>query len=847
MPIKDKGTQIFHERIERVGVGKQNGQVTVFLSLILLAVVIVIGLLIDVSRVLTAQAQVKRAVSSSAGSILANYSSKLKDDYGIFALSSGGKPLEAVAEEYISKNLMIDKSGFDDNHGLVSYNILRNLSGKRDEAGTGRYFDLYDYRIENISVTPLFNLSENEVVRNQVLEYMKYRAPKQIAEGVWERFAAVKEASKMSYAYNRKLKIDRLAAKAGRAQERIKRCVDGALQDTGRIETCVNSFNDEGNRDRLVLNYANCFAEYGSLINERKDIDKSISSLKIRMGSDADSGSETAFKKELKELEDSKRRISDRIEEARKDMKNLIEQIRINQTVNFIKPNEDAVASLKEIVKLGKELRTMSFELINYLAGNFNGSEAGDMPRNFKNEMEGDIGKIEELIPDENEAETLINSLEQNIDCLKACLKKIDEVLEMVRLLEAGQAPSYSGLSDDCIISGLNYGLNTYSRIKYNYNLTEKSGKFDDPRESNTRKAQNSVKFTEKDDKNIGDAGISLEELPSRKKARSILPDAAFDDTTDDKVCKPLGGQDSSDGGSAGYSGDLGSLNREIEFKEETEGFADKAFCYIASMGDILANDLTALRDDIYIDEYIMGIFKNAVPALKRDIGEEPDRDFGGLEKKKRQSFFDCEVEYILHGRPSQNANVLMTKGEILLIRFALNTLHVYTDPEKKELAAAIATAVSGWWTAGLGVPIVSNLVMCSWGMGEAVLDLNHLMKGESVPFYKSKQDWELKIGLSDVKGKKSDKRLLFSYYDYLRLLLLLENSEDKINRIEDLVELNMKQSNSGFKAGSCNTYLRIESEVSIKYLFITRMFMPADMKTRDGRHRFRVVTYAGY
>jgi hypothetical protein len=253
------------------------------------------------------------------------------------------------------------------------------------------------------------------------------------------------------------------------------------------------------------------------------------------------------------------------------------------------------------------------------------------------------------------------------------------------------------------------------------------------------------------------------------------------------------------------------------------------------------------LRDNIYINEYIMGTFKNSVPEIQQGDGTVKDTDLHGVEKSGLTTFYDSEVEYILHGNASQKANNIMTRGEILLVRFGLNTLHVYTDAKKKTMASSIATAVAGWWTGGAGIPILSNLIMAGWGMGEALIDLQNLMAGKSVPIYKMKGDWQLDIGLPSDSTPKTDKRLYFNYHDYLRLFLLTMNEEKKLNGIEDLIQLNIGKAKGGFKMAECATYVRIEAEVSMKYLFITQPFIQKAVKTTDGRYLFKVLLYEGY
>jgi hypothetical protein len=72
-------------------------------------------------------------------------------------------------------------------------------------------------------------------------------------------------------------------------------------------------------------------------------------------------------------------------------------------------------------------------------------------------------------------------------------------------------------------------------------------------------------------------------------------------------------------------------------------------------------------------------------------------------------------------------------------------------------------------------------------------------------------------------------------------------SEEKKLNRIEDLIQLNIGKAKSGFKMAECATYVRIEAEVSMKYLFITQPFIQRTVKTTDGRYLFKVLLYEGY
>jgi hypothetical protein len=235
-----------------------SGQVTVFSAIILLAVLTLAGVLADISRIQAGRSIVKRAAEASARSLLANYSSRLKENYGIFALSSKDESaLEDQLAEYLSGNLSIPEEG---------------------NGGGGT--DLYGFRIEKVSVTPVFNLSENEVTRQQILEYMKYRAPKQLAEGFIERLSAFKELGKMSAAYKKKVGIDKMLGGMDKSQQKLKKAVDGSGTAGERF---INGFNSGGAWENVFRSYNSYAASLASLQSSLNSVNSSIMTLEAQL------------------------------------------------------------------------------------------------------------------------------------------------------------------------------------------------------------------------------------------------------------------------------------------------------------------------------------------------------------------------------------------------------------------------------------------------------------------------------------------------------------------------------------------------------------------------------------
>jgi hypothetical protein len=175
--------------------------------------------------------------------------------------------------------------------------------------------------------------------------------------------------------------------------------------------------------------------------------------------------------------------------------------------------------------------------------------------------------------------------------------------------------------------------------------------------------------------------------------------------------------------------------------------------------------------------------------------------------------------------------------------------MHIYSSPDKRLRALEVATAAAGF--TGFGIPIVHNLIMCAWGAAESINDLNELYAGKSLPFIKSTDSWSTDLLSTGFKNRASmqgeDSIMSFDYHDYLRLLLLVKDKDVKMNRIEDLIQLNMQKINENYKLSSSNAYIRLKVQASIKYWFMTKLFAPADKRTNNGRHLIKVEAWRGY
>ncbi len=768
--------------MNRVG---ERGAVTVFLSMIVLSVIILAGVLVDAARIRTAETQVNRAVESAARSALAGFDNLLKEQYGIFALHiNDASRLEEIIAGYIEENLVTEPGD----------NTL----------------NLYDYRIEEVKVTPIYNLTENEVTRNQVVEYMKYRAPKQMVDGFLNKVRAVSDTGKVTAVTELKMDIDKLYLDIEKYRENLH----GKLKD-------VNSFNYKQFRQEYTEPYAQKVREYRECLKEIKALEKRIQMLL------KENWNSTALKDEkekLRNLHEKLTRLKGRKDTAFESMCHRLEGFRTY--------NSEAKTLAIQLGRSMEEIRDKVACLRDYLEGEVKVSSSQYL-KEYKDEVEKSLDSIEKDIPEQKDIDNATANLEFNLTLLDTAYNKVSDFDKRFGdSINSELADVTSSISDR--LGGLeSYRNDTY--IGFKAKMRNGGSRPHDPRKDAAKGLRDQMYKGEDKDNPLK---INLKSLPSYKENGNYpnklgSPDFTCEDgafRNEHGISREISGADSAvrSIGEADQ-GILHNLQERASFEDNTS-FSKDAFRYVknlcSEMTGKIQDSSTALRNELYVNEYIMGTFSNFVPSLD----DKTDMKFD-LRGNIKERVVDGEVEYILWGGTSEKKNLNMVRGQILLIRFAVDTANVYRQPEKVEAAFAIAAASSAW-SFGLSTPFVQNLILCSWGMIDAVNDLNALMKGEQVPLFRKY-----------TAHAETDKGIKFSYHDYLRVFLLIQPPEQKMNRIEDLIQVR-----TGEELYRFNTCLRIEAAVSVKYLFLTQPFMPGHMKTPDGtRHRFKVLVYQGY
>ena len=162
------------------------GAVTVMVTLLLVPAVLVCGTGVDLARIYAARSTVQDANQLAANSVLASYDALLQDLYGLFGVMEGNL---GIAEDYV--NLSVEGEDWND-RGMGSF---QSFYGTIVTAGS-------------VTVAPDQNLGNPTVLRRQIEEFSKFRAPAVIVSELGEKLEIFEKIQEDAKVIDKKLEVD---------------------------------------------------------------------------------------------------------------------------------------------------------------------------------------------------------------------------------------------------------------------------------------------------------------------------------------------------------------------------------------------------------------------------------------------------------------------------------------------------------------------------------------------------------------------------------------------------------------------------------------------------------------
>jgi hypothetical protein len=726
----------------------RNGAISIFLAILVSVCLLVAQIMVDASRARGATTYIKGAMELSAQGTLTNYNQMLKEMYGLLALAEDDpEKLRDEFEYYLLRNLNV--RGLEEKLTPMDLAIQRVREGFSIEEKTPHRF--HDFELDHLNIMPMYSLAEPEVLRDQILEYMKYRAPKQLNSGVIEKFTAFGGIKKQTDMLNKKLEIDEGLSKIRKEQENASKNI-----------YAINAFGAGFSFESMYEDVANEILEKCAL---QTDMQKENEALEMAQAHMKDVLKMPTNEGETHPLLDGTlleiNRIKNRIKDLEKRIRDKETDLNYkkNQWLESIQWSWDASLSAEKSLQAVKKGAGDYKEDMDTLKQNAN-EENSDFSIALKNDLEAKEANIKseeidkhlfDIAHNKSRLERFKKILEakpfekvgiENFNQGMPTKEKIKEFLSQKEIL--GILESYKGYR--------NANKTETKPISYHVPSVAKREQEDtpDPRELSKEKQQKENK-TEK--------GINKEKLSSSQEINALPPVYASEKNMVDRLRTEgmFSLADDTNQSSAQIEGIKAPSESEADFKKNME-FAKKALGFVSNMTNVLSNSLVNMRDEIYINEYLLGQFTNQAS----DVNEEnPHYTLRGQDMKelieqrkegedfKDNVFQKAEIEYILWGNSEEMDNRIATYAQLLCTRFVLNSLAIYSDPAKVKQANASAWVVAGWtstFTGGLGVIVVQNLILLAWAFAESGLDAHMIMNQgkKDIPLFKMKGQWFL-------------------------------------------------------------------------------------------------------
>lgn len=172
---------------------KRRGAISIFLIVVLLPMMMVSAIFVDESRI-----QLGSSIATAAGDLtmntaLTNYDTVLKEMYGLFATSQDMDELYANLETYYRKSIVsagIAEADADD-YAAQIMEYLKSETGKDD---------LMNMNLKEFTVTQADNgnLANAAMLKNQIVDFMKYRAPLGIGMDFLNALQSMKNLNKQT-------------------------------------------------------------------------------------------------------------------------------------------------------------------------------------------------------------------------------------------------------------------------------------------------------------------------------------------------------------------------------------------------------------------------------------------------------------------------------------------------------------------------------------------------------------------------------------------------------------------------------------------------------------------------
>ena len=827
---------------------KIKGAISIFLVMILIPTMLFSAVLIDASRMASARAMTQEAADLAAASALASYNLDLKEDFGLFAIDDSSQ-IESIYHESLMATLMAYGLPGDGDYSNQVWDILKSQAGFGNPYNGQSFLNLYDFSIDSCTVTPLYSLANWQVLENQMVEQAKFRGLYVIGD----RFNLIGEIGNLKAAAEKnresadvmedKMQVDEDNVKVEQVLEQLRSAAEKLEQAVNETKACQNA-------------YLECLAaKMKETRLNNTESNETMNHTEEKLAKDY-SSSRSKLKKQLDGLNEKARNVSDLAAEAEQETEEAIRRLENFRDGNGAKStsNEAVKEMIMDADKSSKQYKEIYIPVLQKIQNDdvlqqmIADTGLGTNMDELADEIEEAMGRYEdELTQMEKESQ------EDNDE---------DEEEEKPTEYYFYYLNSNDSTKDgDAVLNGSSvrcYGKAVRQLTAYfaRYNQWSIWKEFNPVKSSalDHYKGNLNKNFAKKKSSDVTSSDNRAQGAPKGEISSSVyqaLPSRSFH--------APKG----SNAAGAGFyneKGDL-SVSKNILSKGKNSMILDIA---------------EAARDDVLCLSYMVGTFKTRMTGVeqfsKEGMPEAKKSDYmpewryaysGGemdmrfTPKKDRDTVLRSEIEYIIYGKQSDGENEAAVYAAIFTERLANNMVAVYLNRQINEICHAAAGAACLATVNTIPEPVFFWIFLTAWAVAETVIEMGYLVNdGYRIPLIKTQSNLLLRTD-ADLNGSGglignyggTNRSVFVSYEDYLLIMMLIEGRNQRLMRSADIIEINMKKKAPDFAMDQAFTYLRANTDLSVRYLFgSTNPFqVEYEQAGVTGRMKFNHTIYQGY
>lgn len=165
---------------------KNRGAVSVFLILVLVPCIVISSIFVDLSRVHLSKTTAESSADLALNTLMTNYDKELADYYGLIGSCQNLDEFYKVSAEFFLRTLKSQNMADDE--------ILLLADVYASATNDDTIFDLLEVECDNATVGPVegANLGQPAFLKDSIVEFMKYRAPIEMAASLIGRIQSGK-------------------------------------------------------------------------------------------------------------------------------------------------------------------------------------------------------------------------------------------------------------------------------------------------------------------------------------------------------------------------------------------------------------------------------------------------------------------------------------------------------------------------------------------------------------------------------------------------------------------------------------------------------------------------------